>query len=159
MREVFAYEIRSSTEWAHQQFAPVFHPNTFVDVSAASGNTRVLLTHSRQVAYEVRALDDRIEILYAGKILVQPERKRLDDPILPRFTSKGDERLVLHLGRAYRRHEHFELNNPFRLIIDLYGAGRESMEGALPECWPVVLKFTNWTTRVAEPLKPKESSS
>lgn len=33
VRSVYAYEVRSSTEWAHQQFAPVFHPNTFVDIS------------------------------------------------------------------------------------------------------------------------------
>lgn len=34
VREVYAYEVGSSTEWAFQQFAPHFHPNTFVDISA-----------------------------------------------------------------------------------------------------------------------------
>ena len=74
-----------------------------VEVSAAPGSTRVLLTHSRQLGYDLRVLDGKIEIVYAGRVLVQPERRRLDDPILTRFTSKGHERLVLHTGRAFRR--------------------------------------------------------
>ena len=34
VREVHAFEVASSTEWAFQSFAPVFHPNLFIDVSA-----------------------------------------------------------------------------------------------------------------------------
>lgn len=34
IRKVYGYEVPSSTEWAFQKFSPVFHPNTFVDVSA-----------------------------------------------------------------------------------------------------------------------------
>src|SRR5262249_17911771 len=34
VREVYAYEVGSSTEWAFQQFAPAFRPNVFVDISA-----------------------------------------------------------------------------------------------------------------------------
>jgi LmbE family N-acetylglucosaminyl deacetylase len=34
VRDVYAYEVASSTEWAFQQFAPVFQPNVFVDISA-----------------------------------------------------------------------------------------------------------------------------
>jgi len=30
---VYAYEVASSTEWAFQQFAPVFHPQVFVDIA------------------------------------------------------------------------------------------------------------------------------
>ena len=33
VREVFAFEIPSSTEWAFQQITPTFRPNTFVDIS------------------------------------------------------------------------------------------------------------------------------
>jgi LmbE family N-acetylglucosaminyl deacetylase len=33
VREVYAYEVASSTEWAFQQFAPAFRPNTFVDIA------------------------------------------------------------------------------------------------------------------------------
>ncbi len=33
IREVYAYEVPSSTEWAFQKFEPVFRPNTFVDIS------------------------------------------------------------------------------------------------------------------------------
>lgn len=34
VRAVYAYEVASSTEWAFQQFSPVFHPNVFVDIGA-----------------------------------------------------------------------------------------------------------------------------
>jgi LmbE family N-acetylglucosaminyl deacetylase len=34
VKEVYAYEVPSSTEWAFGQFDPVFHPNLFVDISS-----------------------------------------------------------------------------------------------------------------------------
>ena len=34
VRDVYAYEVGSSTEWAFQQFSPSFQPNVFVDISA-----------------------------------------------------------------------------------------------------------------------------
>ena len=33
VREIYAFETLSSTEWAFQYFTPVFRPNTFVDVT------------------------------------------------------------------------------------------------------------------------------
>jgi LmbE family N-acetylglucosaminyl deacetylase len=33
VKTVYAYEVASSTEWAFQQFAPRFHPNTFVNIT------------------------------------------------------------------------------------------------------------------------------
>lgn len=33
VKKLLAYEVPSSTEWAFQQFSPVFHPNVFVDIS------------------------------------------------------------------------------------------------------------------------------
>lgn len=33
VREVYGYEVASSTEWAFQRFSPPFHPNSFVDIS------------------------------------------------------------------------------------------------------------------------------
>ena len=34
VRELYAYEVASSTEWAFQRFAPAFRPNVFVDISS-----------------------------------------------------------------------------------------------------------------------------
>jgi LmbE family N-acetylglucosaminyl deacetylase len=34
VKRVYAYEVGSSTEWAFQQFSPVFHPNVFTDITA-----------------------------------------------------------------------------------------------------------------------------
>ncbi len=33
VREIYAFEIPSSTEWAFQRFEPIFRPNVFVDIS------------------------------------------------------------------------------------------------------------------------------
>lgn len=33
VHKIYAFEIPSSTEWAFQQFEPVFHPNVFMDIS------------------------------------------------------------------------------------------------------------------------------
>ena len=33
VRELYSYEVASSTEWAFQQFEPVFNPNVFVDIT------------------------------------------------------------------------------------------------------------------------------
>ena len=32
VKVVYAYEVASSSEWAFQQFRPLFHPNVFVDI-------------------------------------------------------------------------------------------------------------------------------
>ncbi len=37
IKTVYAYEVASSTEWAFQRFAPVFTPNTFVDIHTTLG--------------------------------------------------------------------------------------------------------------------------
>lgn len=37
VRELYAFEVPSSTEWAFQSFQPVFKPNVFVDISAFIG--------------------------------------------------------------------------------------------------------------------------
>jgi LmbE family N-acetylglucosaminyl deacetylase len=34
VREIYAFEMPSSTEWALGQFQPAFQPNVFVDISA-----------------------------------------------------------------------------------------------------------------------------
>jgi len=33
VKEIYAFEVPSSTEWAFQQFEPVFHPNIFLDIT------------------------------------------------------------------------------------------------------------------------------
>jgi LmbE family N-acetylglucosaminyl deacetylase len=35
VREIYAFEVPSSTEWAFQQFEPMFRPNVFVDVTGS----------------------------------------------------------------------------------------------------------------------------
>jgi hypothetical protein len=33
VKRLYAYEVASSTEWAFQQFSPVFQPSLFLDIS------------------------------------------------------------------------------------------------------------------------------
>ncbi|MCJ7656088.1 MAG: PIG-L family deacetylase [Dehalococcoidia bacterium] len=33
VKEIYTFEVPSSTEWAFQQFEPAFHPNVFVDIT------------------------------------------------------------------------------------------------------------------------------
>ena len=35
VKELYTFEVPSSTDWAFNQFKPVFHPNVFVDISAS----------------------------------------------------------------------------------------------------------------------------
>ena len=35
VREIYAFEVPSSTEWAFAQFKPSFQPNVFVDISVS----------------------------------------------------------------------------------------------------------------------------
>jgi LmbE family N-acetylglucosaminyl deacetylase len=50
VREVYAFEVGSSTEWSFQSFAPVFRPNVFVDVSATiDAKVKAMLAYASEV--------------------------------------------------------------------------------------------------------------
>ncbi len=51
VREVYAFEIASSTEWAFQRFEPAFQPNVFVDISG----TGVEVKQRAMTMYETEA--------------------------------------------------------------------------------------------------------
>jgi N-acetylmuramoyl-L-alanine amidase len=108
--------------------APASAQRAVVEISADSSasSTRLVLTHSRQVTYDIIAADKQVEIVYAEPVKAIPADNRLDDPILKRFFLEDDHRLILRTGPAFRTYETFELNHPFRLVIDLLG----SREGA-----------------------------
>jgi N-acetylmuramoyl-L-alanine amidase len=90
-----------------------------VDTSAAS--TRVVLTHSRPITYDIRRTGQAVEVVYTEAVEAIPSESRLDDPILRRYRLEDDHRLVLRTGKGFRSFESFELRNPLRLIIDLMG--------------------------------------
>jgi N-acetylmuramoyl-L-alanine amidase len=100
------------------------------DVSAT--NIRLVLTHSHRVVNVLRESDDRLEIVYAEPVLVEPPSVRLENPVLLRYEFHDGNTLVLHTGPGYRGFESFELQNPFRLIIDLHGAQPMGGESAPP---------------------------
>lgn len=51
VKELYTFEIPSSTEWAFQQFAPVFKPNVFVDIA---GTLKLKLEGMRMYGSEAR---------------------------------------------------------------------------------------------------------
>ena len=102
-----------------------------VDTSAAS--TRVVLTHSRPITYDIRRSEQAVEILYTEAVEVIPAESRLDDPILRRYKLEDDHRLVLRTGPGFRSYETFELRNPLRLVIDLMGTRPGQTEQSVAE--------------------------
>lgn len=95
-----------------------------IKVDASQASTRLILTHSSAVAYEVREREGTVEIAYANPMRAEPAALVLDDPILSRYELQGGNRLVLHTGPGFRSYDAFELRNPFRLIIDMQGSRR-----------------------------------
>lgn len=101
------------------------------DVSSAS--TRLVLTHSRPVTYDIQRSGRSVEIVFTEAIEAVPAESRLDDPILQGYRLEDEHRLVLHTGPGFRSLETFELRNPYRLVIDLTGTRPAGVEEALPE--------------------------
>jgi len=97
-----------------------------IKVDASQASTRLVLTHSSSVAYEVREREGSVEIAYATPMRAEPAELLLDDPILSRYKLQSGNRLVLYTGPGYRSYEAFELRNPFRLIIDMQGSRRSA---------------------------------
>jgi N-acetylmuramoyl-L-alanine amidase len=114
--------------------APLWAQRAVVQVSTdtAASSTRLVLTHSRQVTYDVLASRGKVEIVYAEPVQLVPAESRLDDRILQRYQLKDEHRLVLHTGPGFRSYETFELSNPFRLVIDLLGTTAGGAEEMAP---------------------------
>jgi len=101
------------------------------DVSATS--TRLVLTHSRPVTYDIQRSGRRVEIVFTEAVEAVPAESRLDDPILQGYRLEDDHRLVLQTGPGFRSLETFELRNPYRLVIDLLGTRPGGAEQTAPE--------------------------
>lgn len=101
------------------------------DVSTAS--TRLVLTHSRPVTYDLQRSGRTVEIVFAEAIEAVPAESRLDDALLEGYRLEDGHRLVLRTGPGFRSLETFELRNPYRLVIDLLGTRPGGAEQAMPE--------------------------
>ena len=93
-----------------------------VKIDPSRNSTRVVLTHSASLAYEVREEGGRLEVIYSTPMRAEPSAQSLEDAILERYEVQDERRLVLFTGGAYLGYETFELRNPFRLVIDLKGS-------------------------------------
>ena len=82
---------------------------------------RVMLTHSAPVAVTVSETEGALIVRYADQVKLDSQPVDLSDEILAGYTLQNDRELIFRLGPGYRTHEHFELNNPSRLVLDLRG--------------------------------------
>lgn len=90
-----------------------------VDMSGPS--TRLILSHSHQVIYAIQASEGFVEVVYAAPVRAEPRSERIGDAILQGYEMQ-DERTILFLtGPGYTNYESFELQNPFRVVLDLKG--------------------------------------
>jgi len=97
-------------------------PTVEISTDVSALNTRLVLTHSNSIVHVLREAGDRLEVVYAEPVIVDPPTVRMENPVLLRYELQENNVLVLHTGPGYRGYESFELQNPFRLIIDLHGA-------------------------------------
>jgi N-acetylmuramoyl-L-alanine amidase len=102
-----------------------------VSVDVSEDSTRLLLTHSRHLAYAISQSKERLEIVYAGPIQVEPPERSVGDSRLAGWTAPGQRTLVLNLGPGFQRFDSFELRNPTRLVLDLLGDG-SAVSGTAP---------------------------
>ncbi len=103
-------------------------PTVDVTVDSAPGSTRIVLTHSRQVAYLVESSRGRVRVRYAEDVDLRPPDARFDQRILERYRLRDGNTVSLETGPDFERHETFELRNPFRLVIDLTAASTAAAE-------------------------------
>ncbi len=94
-----------------------------IAADASGTSTRLVLTFSRPVGWEVASGDGKITVSFAEPVQVTPPEARREDPILQSWRSKGDRTIVFSTGPAFRKLESFELRNPARLVLDLQGEG------------------------------------
>ncbi len=101
---------------------------TIVTVSADSSGpgTRLILSHARNLTYTLRESPGRIEIVYDQRVVVDPSRPAFDDALLTGYRLRGEHTLILNTGSGYTGYNHFELRNPFRLVIDVQGIRPEA---------------------------------
>ena len=112
--------------------SPILAQRTHVEVSIdrSSSSTRLVLTHSEQVGYEIEEGNGRLEVIYSQPVAIEPAGQRFDDDVLKRYEQRRGNRLVLRTGDGFRGYESFELRNPFRLVLDLQGSSQEPVTTA-----------------------------
>ena len=96
-----------------------------VTVDSSGPSTRLVVTKMGRVLHAITEFEDHVDIIFTDPVVVKPESRVINGPILAGWSLEDDRRLVLKTGPGYRSYESFELRNPARLILDLLGE-RES---------------------------------
>lgn len=81
--------------------------------------TRLVLKHDRKAVFAVISNDERVEVVYAEPVTVEPESGRVGSVVLQEWALYGDRSLRFFTGPEYAGYDHFELNNPHRVVLDL----------------------------------------
>ena len=93
-----------------------------ISVDPAGDSVRIVITHSKKVGYGIESDRSRLRILYTEPVQISPARMRFDDPVVERYRMVDDQALVFQTTKRFGSYESFELNNPFRLVLDLRAA-------------------------------------
>src|SRR5262249_10647067 len=103
-----------------------------IRTDAAGPSTRVVLTFTtRKAGCSVAEDTARIKIACESPLAVDPPASSADDGI-PKGWSVDHGVLFLAAGRGYTKFDSFELKNPARLVIDLYGTRTSAAAAAAP---------------------------
>lgn len=100
-----------------------------ISVDESAESTRLVLSHSEKASYVVQSSRNKIKLLYARPIEVEPDEFRPDGRVLERWRQRDPRELVIETGPDYDRFESFELHNPFRLVLDLRARPKRSRRG------------------------------
>lgn len=100
-----------------------------VSADASREGVRLLLTHSAPVQYAIQASRSRLTIRYSQPVRVDPDSDRFESSVVTRYRVRDETTLVVYLGRDYERYEKYELQNPFRLVLDVRARPGRSFEG------------------------------
>lgn len=91
-----------------------------------------MLTHAGPVSFTVSETDGALIVRYQDKIKLDKQTVDLSDEVLAGYTLQNDRELIFRLGPGYQSHDHFELDNPPRLVLDLRGEASEGSPVVAP---------------------------
>jgi N-acetylmuramoyl-L-alanine amidase len=93
-----------------------------VTSDAGGTSTRVVLTFAKDGSCDVAERPGRIQVVCDAPLAPEPAAGTLDEAILVDWRMEGERTLVFTTGPAYTRLDSFELNNPYRLVLDAQGS-------------------------------------
>ena len=91
-----------------------------ITADQTAGSARLVLTHTQAVVYAVQsARGGRIRVTYSRPVIVDPPSVYYDGRVVDHYRQRDEKTLIIYTGPDFGRFESFELENPFRVVLDL----------------------------------------